>query len=337
MTASAYYHRLRDSQRLLLSQDEVRWHLQVTGSPPQSDVVVDFGCGLQLVPNVMVEMVDVLTELGAKVAAVAGPQWCCGMPVEEEVAGGSLGVVRASVHHLSKFQPRMVFQSCGAWWPNTGKLRDAGEPLPFGLEHLSQLVLDTLQSRADSIAWPQAPTTKVLLHLKAQDATEAERAERPSLSTTDRAVPAILELIPSVEIVGEVEQPAAGRPCDTDTDDDDSILAALSPQERQGVSDELAAQAARAGADVIVCAHHRCYQEWAKFATESLPVRHYISVLADALGLAQPSRYHQCWALPSTDDIVEATAPQWQSWDLSRDEASLIAQEVFPKHPRSRG
>ncbi len=231
----------------------------------------------------------------------------------------------------------MVFQSCGAWWPHTAKLREAGEAVPFGLEHLSQLVLDTLQGRVDDIAWREAPTTRVLLHLKAQDATEEDRAERPSLSTTDRAVPAILELIPSVEIVGEVEAPSAGRPCETDEDgDDDSLLAALSAQERQGVLDELVAQADRAGADLIVCAHHRCYQEWGKFASERLPVHHYISVLADALGLAQPSRFHQCYALPSTDDIVEATAPQWRSWDLNRDEAVVIAQEIFPKHPRSR-
>lgn len=336
-TASDSYHALKNSQRLLLTRDEVRWQTQLTGAEPQADVVLNFGCGLQLTPHVMLEMIDVLTALGVPVRSVAGPQWCCGMPVEEDRPGSSLGVTRGSVRHLATFRPHTTVQSCGAWWPQTAKLRDAGEDVPFGLVPLPQFILTSLQNGLDRVAWRDRPTRRVLVHLKYQDgATPEERLERAaSLGAVDRAVPEILRLIPTVENAGEAEPPSFGRPCATD-DDDRSILSDLSPEQHAQVLAEFAGQAARAGADTIVCAHHRCAQEWGKFGRPGLPVRHYVSVLADAMGLARPDRYHTCWALPSVEDIVDETAPAWRSWDLSRGDAVSLAADLFPSHPRRR-
>ena len=335
-TASDTYHILRDSQRLLLTRDEVLWQNQLTGAEPQSDIVINFGCGLQLTPHLMLEMLDVLAALGVKVSAVAGPQWCCGMPVEEDRPGTSVGVARASVQHLARFRPRTTVQSCGAWWPQTAKVRDAGGDVPFDLQPLPEFIMTALQRALPTVAWRDAPTRRVLVHLKAQDvATPEERAERAtSLGAVDRAIPEILRMIPSVELVGEVGPPSLGRPCDTD-DDDRSILSDISPQERDQVLGEFAEQGARADASVIVCAHHRCAQEWGKFSSDAMAIRHYVSVLADAMGLARPDRYHTCWALPSIDDIVDETARAWRSWDLGRDEATLLAAQIFPAHPRS--
>lgn len=334
-TASDSYHLLRDSQRLLLTRDEVLWQTQLTGSEPQADIVLNFGCGLQLTPHVMLEMIDVLTALGVKVSTVAGPQWCCGMPVEEDRPGSSFGVARASVRHLAQFQPQTTVQSCGAWWPQTAKLRNAGADVPFELEPLPEFIMTALQRGLDTVPWRDVPTKRVLVHLKAQDAaTPEERVERAaSLGAVDRAIPEILRMIPSIDIAGEVEPPSFGRPCDTD-DDDRSILAGLSPEERGQVLAEFAEQGSRLDADLIVCAHHRCAQEWGKFSSDGMEIRHYASVLADAMGLARPDRYHTCWSLPSVEDIVDETAPAWRSWDLSRDEATALAAGIYPSHPR---
>jgi hypothetical protein len=38
--------------------------------------------------------------------------------------------------------------------------------------------------------------------------------------------------------------------------------------------------------------------------------------------------------LPSVEDIVDETAPAWRSWDLNRDEATALAAEIYPSHPR---
>jgi heterodisulfide reductase subunit D len=338
MTAADSYHLLRDSQRILLTRDEVLWQTQLTGSEPQADIVIDFGCGLQRTPHVMLEMLDVLTALGVHVQAVAGPQWCCGMPVEEDRPGTSVGVTRASVRHLAQFQPARTVQSCGAWWPQTAKLRAAGEDIPFDLVPLPEFIMTSLQRGLDAVSWRDVPTRHALVHLKAQDAAPDVRLERAaSLGAADRAIPEILRMIPSVEMVGEVEPPTLGRPCNTDEGEDDrSVLHDLSATDHARVLAELTEQGGRADADLIVCAHHRCAEEWGKFSSDAVEIKHYISVLADAMGLARPNRFHTCWALPSVADIVDETAPAWRSWDLSRDEAESLVTQIFPSHARSR-
>jgi hypothetical protein len=335
-TASDGYHILRDSQRLLLTRDEVLWQNQLTGAEPQSDIVINFGCGLQLTPHLMLEILDVLAALGVKVSSVAGPQWCCGMPVEDDRPGTSIGVTRGSVRHLARFRPQTAVQSCGAWWPQTAKVRAAGGEIPFDLQPLPEFIMTALERGLDRVSWRETPTRRALVHLKWQDAaTPEERVERAtSLGAVDRAVPEILRMIPTVEPVGDIEPPSLGRPCDTD-DDDRSVLSDITPEERNRVLAEFAAQGERADADLIVCAHHRCAQEWGKFSTDAMEVRHYMSVLADAMGLARPDRYHACWALPSIEDIVDHTEPAWRSWDLGRVEATALAAQVFPVHPRS--
>jgi hypothetical protein len=335
-TAPAFYHELRDSQRLLLARDEVRWAPEPAGTPEPADVVVDFGCGLQLTPHVMLETVDVLAALGVRAVPVAGPQWCCGVPVEEDEDGGGTPVVRASVRRIARYRPRTSVQSCGGWWPQTGKLRDLGETIPFELEHLGQFVMNALRSRRHDIEWRNTPKTRVLVHLKGQDMSPEERIERAaSMTSTDGCVPEILRMIPSVDIVGEAEAPSLGAPCVLAGEDDHSILRDLSPGQREQISAELAGQAERAGADVLVCAHHQCFREWGKFASGRLPVRHYMSLLAGAMGLARPDRYHMCWALPALDDIVDQTREAWRSWGMSREGAVCAARQIFPSHRRS--
>jgi hypothetical protein len=332
-TAPAFYHMLRDSQRLLLTRDEVRWAPQLTETPQPVDVVVNFGCGQQLTPHLMLEAVDVLGALGVRVAAVAGPQWCCGMPVEEDEVGGGTQVVRASVRRISRFQPRTSVQVCGAWWPQTETLRDLGEVVPFDLAHMAQFVMHALERRLDDIEWRDTTTTRVLVHLKAHELSPEMLAERAaSMAGTDGCVPAILRMIPTVDIVGDVVAPTMGAPCATG-EDDRSVLSDLSPEQLEQVRTELADQADRTGASLLACAHHQCFREWGKFAGDRLPVRHYISVLADAMGLARPNRYHTCWALPTVDDIVEETAPAWRSWGMTRAEAVTAAGQIFPSHP----
>lgn len=338
-TASDSYHLLRDSQRLLLTRDEVLWQTQLTGSEPQADIVLNFGCGLQLTPHLMLEMIDVLTALGVKVSTVAGPQWCCGMPVEDDRPGSSVGVTAASVRHLAAFQPTTTIQSCGAWWPQTAKVREAGGEVPFDLVPLPEFIMTSLQRGLENVSWRDAPTRRALVHLKAQDvATAEQRRERAtSLGAVDRSIPEILRMIPTIEAVGEVEPPSFGRPCETDDEDDRSILSDLTADERAQVLAEFAEQGARTDADLVVCAHHQCALEWGKFSSDGMEIRHYISVLADAMGLARPDRYHTCWALPSIEDIIEETAPAWRSWDLDRDEATAMAAQIYPAHPRTRG
>jgi hypothetical protein len=334
-TAPAAYHLQYDSQRLLVMRDEVEWTSRLGATPQRSDVVVNFGCGQQLTPHLMLETVDVLGALGLTVTAVAGSQWCCGMAVDEDDPRAAIKVVRGSVRHMAKYEPQTTVHACGAWWPQTAKLRELGETVPFDLAYIADFVMKTLERRLDDIEWQNTASTPVLIHLKTPEVDAETLAERASsVGVADTCVSAILRMIPNVEIVGEVQAPTLGAPC-AEGPDGGGLLDNLSPTQRESARSELAGQADRAGASQLVCVHHACSREWGKFASDRLPVRHYISVLADAMGLARPNRYHTCWELPTIEDIVDETTPAWQSWDLTRTDATSLATEIFPSHPRA--
>jgi hypothetical protein len=331
-TAATQYHLQYDSQRLLLRRDEVQWTARLGGQPDRSDVVVNFGCGQQLTPHLMLETVDVLAALGMTVTAVAGSQWCCGVAVEDEGDEATVKVVRGSVRHMAKYEPHTTVHACGGWWPQTAKLRARGDDVPFGLAYIADFVMQALERRLDEIEWQATQAVPTLMHMKTPEIDAETLAERgASVGIADARVSSIMEMIPSVRVVGEIERVSCGSPCD-EGPDGNLLFDNASPAQLAAVKTELADEAERRGAQQIVCVHHACSREWGKFASERLPIRHYISVLAEAMGLARPNRYHKCWALPTLDDIVEETRPAWQSWDLSREEAAALAADIFPSH-----
>src|SRR4051812_43534511 len=134
-TPVTMYHLQYDSQRLLLMRDEVQWTTRFDTAPTRSDVVVNFGCGQQLTPHLMLETVDVLAALGLTVTAVAGSQWCCGMGIDGDDPRAAVKAARGSVRHMAHFEPQTTVHACGGWWPQVAKLRDLGETVPFDLAY----------------------------------------------------------------------------------------------------------------------------------------------------------------------------------------------------------
>ena len=87
-----------------------------------------------------------------------------------------------------------------------------------------------------------------------------------------------------------------------------------------------------AGADTIVTLYHGCTRELGKFASDRLRVRHYISIAAEALGVAKPDRFSEYWRLGDPEKVKEAARPNWESWGMSEEEArqwSTFAYATF--------
>jgi hypothetical protein len=83
------------------------------------------------------------------------------------------------------------------------------------------------------------------------------------------------------------------------------------------------------GADTMSAAHHTGQQWWLRFSSDRLTVRHPISLLADALGVASPDRYQAACKLGDPEAIVEQTRPMWTSWGLSEERARTLSQAIF--------
>jgi hypothetical protein len=95
------------------------------------------------------------------------------------------------------------------------------------------------------------------------------------------------------------------------------------------VQEELLEQARAVGADAIVTHHHKCHREWSKFSSAQLPVIHYQSLLAKALGITIPDRFRHLWQLDDVEQILIETRPYWESWGIVEDEARRLVQIYF--------
>jgi hypothetical protein len=325
---SAAFRPLQDAQRLQVVRAEQSWVERF--SPPEHDAefVVNFGCGVRYTPHLMLETVGVLTALDVDFAAVAGPGWCCGQPYIEvgRLASGR-NMATNSARRMAAYRPTRTVHWCGAWWPQLDSAFPNGDA-PFGIEHITAFMTGRLRERAGQIPWQVEIGADVLVHLKSRDLIDYTDRASP-MAAIEAAVPAAVEMIPGMRVVGDAPTPARGAPC-TMTDDGRSILDELDPAEMAAVRGELAAATRAAGARMIVTSHQACDREWGKYAGPDLPIRHYISLLAEALGVSRPDRFHEYWRLADPESVVERARPAWESWGLTAPEALRIALSLFP-------
>lgn len=66
-----------------------------------------------------------------------------------------------------------------------------------------------------------------------------------------------------------------------------------------------------------------------EFAAVAGQKKHYISVLADALGVSKPDRFSEYWRLGDPAKVMEASRPNWSSWGITEDEALRLAHKYF--------
>jgi hypothetical protein len=138
----------------------------------------------------------------------------------------------------------------------------------------------------------------------------------------------VLKLIPGVEVIGFVDEEIArvvGHG-NAETIVNQAPLTREDVERRRTVLAELFA--AR-GADTMSAAHHTGQQWWSRFSSDRLRARHPISLLADALGVANPDRYQAACRLGDPEAILEQTRPMWTSWSLSEERARTLSRAIF--------
>jgi hypothetical protein len=136
-----------------------------------------------------------------------------------------------------------------------------------------------------------------------------------------------------VEVAGLVNNPSFGAPCATKVPGGPSILWDLSTEQYHQVQQEFLAQARAVGADTIVTPHHQCHREWCKFASRELPIVHYLSLVAEAMGIIVPDRFQVLWSLGDAEKVLAQSRLYWESWGMSEEQARRIVQLNFvPKY-----
>jgi hypothetical protein len=332
--AKGFYDNLVKCYRLQVRRDEVGWETSSTARPGEAPVVLNLSCGIQGTPHLMLTHIAVFKALGVDFVATAGTQFCCGRPFGN--AGDpekSNRIAKQSIGRLKTWNSTVSVQACGSclvqFYANAERIREETGEAPFEVIHMTEYLLRILTELGDAVPWVREPRVKrVLLHAEGAEVHPTKVAHRNAVIET-------LSLVPGMEYAGLVEAPTLGSPCDSDqrpgTPDSigHTLLSDISTPEYRATQRELLDQARAVGAEAIVTHHHKCTREWSKFGSPQLPIMHYQTLVADALGIDIPDRFQALWQLDDTELILAETRPYWESWDITEAEARALVPKFF--------
>ena len=312
-----FYRAMIEREQLQVASDEMTWSEQVERPDQPVDVLLNFGCNVRQTPHLQREAVAVLEALGVNFAAVSGQQFCCGKPYSnygrDDIARS---VVEGSVRRMASYRPKRAIQWCSACEMQFSDLVVPEVGIEFASDGVAAYLVDRIGELGDAVPWQAGVKIRALVHGHLGE--HEVRDGHPPIAME------LLKLIPGVEVVGAADDPALDL-----CDNAGPAFAAITTEEYRSTRAQLESYVSGAGADTVVTLYHGCTRELGKFASERLSVRHYISVLAEALGVSKPDRFSEYWRLGDPRKVMEASRANWESWGISEDEALRLAHKYF--------
>jgi Fe-S oxidoreductase len=312
-----FYRAMVERERLQVAKHEMKWTEQHGGADAKVDVLLNFGCNARQTPHLMREAVAVFETLGVSFAAVAGQQFCCGKPYSNNgLKDAAKGVVDASVRRMATYHPDRAIQWCSAC---EMQFQDVVIPeigIHFQSDGLAAFLIEKLDSLGDRVLWKKSVDTRVVVHGHLGE--HRVRDGHPPIAMD------LLTRIPGVAVVGFAKTQALNL-----CDNAGPKIAKIGTEEYLAAQKELEGYLVEAGADTIVTLYHGCTRELGKFASDRLRVRHYISLVAEALGVSKPDRFSQYWRTGDVEQVLELSRPNWESWDIDEAEARRLVHRYF--------
>jgi Fe-S oxidoreductase len=225
-----------------------------------------------------------------------------------------------SIDRLSAYGPRTVVfwcPSCNVHYDDVVLGRDGGSVL-FEIIHCTTFL--AARARRGELGWKREVDRRVALH--AHVGREGHETGRRRAREDRESCAALLRSIPGVELVGIVEAPP-----EYDYDCGPSPVD-LDRSRWLEIREELLERARGLGADTVATISHACQREWCDAGEQTLQVRNYVSLLADALGIERDypvDALGDYKRLADPDAIVDSGRAAWSSHGLSEQQARAIA------------
>ena len=312
-----FYRAMVEREHLQVAKHEVKWTEQHGGADAKVDVLLNFGCNARQTPHLMREAVSVFETLGVSFAAVAGQQFCCGKPYSNNgLKDAAKGVVDASVRRMATYHPERAIQWCSAC---EMQFQDVVIPeigIHFQSDGLAAFLIEKLDSLGADAPWKKTLSTKVVVHGHLGE--HRVRDGHPPIAMD------LLTRVPGVEVIGFAKTQALNL-----CDNAGPKIAKINTDEYRAAQRELEGYLDESGADTIVTLYHGCTRELGKFANDRIRVRHYISLVAEALGVSKPDRFSEYWRLGEVEKVLEASRPNWESWGIDEKEARRLVHRYF--------
>lgn len=317
ITFTDFYRAALEREQMQVSREEATWS-EGGGKPEKSvEVLLNFGCNVRQTPHLQREAVAVLDALGVDFAAIAGQRTCCGGLYDgfgfPEMA---TQVLDTSIARMAAYHPKRTIQWCSACEMQFSDAAASRPAMGFTSEPLAGFLVERIDELGDSVPWKRTVDLTVVVH--GHFGEHAVRDRHPKLAVE------LLNRIPGVTPVGLAETDALDL-----CDNHGMEIASIGTAEHQEAQARLERYIDESGAEALVTLYHGCTRELGKFASDRLRIKHYISILADALGVGAPDRFSEYWRLADPVKIMEASRPNWSSWGISEGEALRLAHKYF--------
>jgi len=336
-----FYQSMEEAGHLLVAPDEMLWLDRHVKPDRQVEFALNLSCSTQFVPHMMLDAVSVLDALGVDFKAGASKMFCCGTYFRR--TGKLTGTPRlnaSSVGRMEAWGATTAIHTCTQCvntFTEISRRQEYETGESQGMTHIQLLdFLDRrLEELGDKVPWKSEVRAKIVGHGHSDFSYVHDKAKHD--------VEKVARHIPGVEFRGDLDQIFMDYICNSSLK-----VVGFSGEVRKGAKAlppeleppktpervaerrrDLAEIVASYGADTVSPQHQTCLQMWQPFASEKVRVRHVISLLAEALGVAHPDRYQAASALGDTDAIVDQTEPIWSQWGMTREKAFETARGMF--------
>ncbi len=295
---------------LQIKPSETRWINKVPDDPEPVDVVFFGGCALTGMPNLFLEVVDILDSMKINYIALAGGEICCGAtPILWGDLESSQRTGLDFISAISAFNPKQaVFFCSGCHTMCVGSLPMVTS-IPFESYEMTQFLAENL----DKIPFEHNINKQVTLH----DSCSVAR-----LGSTE-AAREVLRAVPGVTLV-EMEHNRADALCCG------GVAHVMRPEIAETARQIPLKEAEATGADIMATICTGCQQSFAPPAHQyPFEVRSYIDIVAEAVGVQHEDRFKKYLKLGDITQVMAAAREYIEASDFSMEEMEQILPDYL--------
>ena len=305
-----FYSEIKLIHDLSVPRSEQNWLLKMPKEPTPHEIVLYLGCNVMRTSHMVRTVYDVFKMLDVDFIAVGGGSFCCGSPyIREGDMGAAQSVNEYTVESFMKFKPETVVM----WCPSCIHTYD--EVMNTEQRYKKQHVTQFLVERLDQLKFVREVPGKVAMHYHTANDTRKAEAE---------AARKLFEALPGVEYVDIGSDERFGRHCTAEVQQKMGMEVW-----NQTVRDQIQA-AADQGATTFATLYHGCQRLICPLEEEGpLPIEHYLSVFARALGIEYEDQFKKWKLWKDPAKVLEDMAPCMLANGVDQQKAEAMVERNF--------
>ena len=306
-----FYSEIKLIQNVSVPQDEQRWLTTTPKNPTPHDVVLYLGCNVMRTSHMVRTVYDLFKILDVDFIAVGGGSFCCGSPYFRE---GDLEAARSvnehTVENFSRYQPETLVMWCPSCIHTYDEVMQT--EWPYKTQHVTQFLVE----RLDQMKFVGEVPSKIAMHYHIANDARKQEAE---------AARTLLEALPGAEYVDIGSDARFGRHCTAQVQEQLGM-----DVWNQMVTGQIQA-AAKQGADIFATIYHGCQRLMCHLEEEgSIPIEHYLSVFARALGIEYEDQFKKWKLWKDPDAVLADMAPCMTGNNVDAEKARAMVTQTFP-------